>query len=93
MSTNLLQKPSLEYLEQLLHQSAIDADFHQELLACPEAFGIPAEMKLLLPTSVEKQDQSFVNLFNDALGELNIVACSSTCSFGPYTIVCDGTTK
>ncbi|WP_414583111.1 cinnamycin family lantibiotic [Scytonema sp. PCC 10023] len=94
MSANLLQKPSAEYLEQLLHKAAIDADFREELLASPEAFGIPADTELVLPTSVEKQDRSFVNLFNDALGELNIVAqCASTCSFGPYTVICDGTTK
>jgi hypothetical protein len=93
MSTISTQKPSADYLEQLLHQAAVDADFREELLSNPEAFGAPTDIELMLPTSVEKQDQSSINLFNDALGELNIVACASTCSFGPYTIVCDGTTK
>jgi hypothetical protein len=94
MSTTTLEKSSVNYLEQLFHQAAIDAEFSSEFLTNPEAFGIANDAKFVLPVSVEKQDQTFFELFNNALGELNqIVACSSTCSFGPITIVCDGTTK
>ncbi|MBW4496783.1 MAG: cinnamycin family lantibiotic [Oscillatoria princeps RMCB-10] len=89
-----LEKPSVTYLEQLFQQAAIDADFRDELLANPEAFGIPAGAEIGLPAAVEKQEQSVFELLDDALGELNIaVACATTCSFGPFTIVCDGTTK
>ncbi|WP_017718744.1 cinnamycin family lantibiotic [Kamptonema formosum] len=89
-----LEKPSVIYLEQLFQKAAIDADFRDEILANPEAFGIPAGAELALPAAVEKQDQSVFELLDDALGELNIaVACRATCSFGPFTIVCDGTTK
>lgn len=89
---NTIEKPSVEYLEKLFHQAAIDSDFRSELQNNPEAFGIPAYVEL--PQSVEKQDESFVELLNDALGELDVVAaCGSTCSFGLVTYVCDGSTK
>ncbi len=93
MSTTL-QAPSVEYLEQLLQMAAVDAEFSNELQNHPEAFGINADMEISLPNSVEKQDESFVALLNNALGQLDIVSqCISTCSQGPLTIVCDGTTK
>ena len=91
MSTTLLGLPSVEYLEQLLQMAAVDAEFSNELQNHPEFFGINADIKL--PKSVEKQDESFVELLNNALGQLDIVACRTTCSFGPLTIVCDGATK
>ncbi|MCL1467482.1 cinnamycin family lantibiotic [Argonema galeatum] len=94
MSVTLQTKPSIEYLEQLLQMAAIDADFSTELRNHPEAFGINVDMEFSLPMSVQKQDESFVELLNDALGQLDIMAqCASTCSAGPLTIVCDGTTK
>lgn len=92
MSATLLGNSSVEYLEQLFQLAAIDADFSNELRNHPEAFGLNADISV--PNSVEKQDESFVELLNDALGQLDImVACASTCSSGPLTIVCDGTTK
>lgn len=93
MSVTLLEKPSVNYLEQLLQQASFDAEFRSELLENPEAFGVPADIELVVPTSVEKQDESLFEMFDDALGELNIVACAYTCSFGPMTIMCDGGTK
>jgi hypothetical protein len=94
MSTTLQAKPSVEYLEQLFQMAAIDAEFSNELQNHPEMFGINADMMFSVPASVEKQDESFVELLNDALGQLDIMAgCASTCSAGPLTIVCDGTTK
>jgi hypothetical protein len=93
MSVTLLEKPSVNYLEQLLHQASFDAEFRSELLENPAAFGVPADIELVVPTSVEKQDESLFELFDDALGELNIVAeCKTTCSWG-LTYVCDGYTK
>jgi len=94
MSTTLQAKPSVEYLEQLFQMAAIDAEFSNELQNHPEMFGINADMVSSVPMSVEKQDQSFVELLNDALGQLDImVACATTCSWGPITAICDGTTK
>ena len=94
MSTTL-QAPSVEYLEQLLQMAAVDAEFSNELQNHPEAFGINADMEISLPNSVQKQDESFVALLNNALGQLDIMAeqCGVTCSVGPLTIVCDGSTK
>jgi hypothetical protein len=93
MSTTL-QSPSTEYLEQLLQMAAIDSEFSNEFQNHPEVFGINADTEFSLPASVQKQDESFVELLNDALGQLDIMAqCASTCSGGPLTIVCDGTTK
>jgi hypothetical protein len=94
MSTTLQAKPSVEYLEQLFQMAAIDAEFSNQLQTHPEMFGINAEIVSSVPQSVEKQDESFVELLNDALGQLDImVACATTCSYGPVTAVCDGTTK
>jgi len=92
MSVTLLEKPSVNYLEQLLHQASFDAEFRSELLGNPAAFGVPADIELVVPTAVEKQDESLFELFDDALGELNIVACGITCSWG-LTRLCDGYTK
>jgi Family of unknown function (DUF5973) len=41
------------------------------------------------------QEQSGIDLKDNIEGELGIgpMACKSTCTQGPYTIVCDGTTK
>lgn len=94
MSNDTLEKTSVNYLEQLFYQAAIDTEFSGEFSRSPEDFGISNDTKFALPTSVEKQDQTFFELFNDALGELNqIVACRSTCTERYFTIVCDGTTK
>lgn len=94
MTATLIEKPSINYLEQLLNQAAVDAEFRSELLENPEAFGLASAPELAIPASVEQQDESFFELLDDSLGELNIVAqCSTTCSYGPLTIVCDGTTK
>ncbi|MBC6480600.1 MAG: cinnamycin family lantibiotic [Hormoscilla sp. GM7CHS1pb] len=79
-------------LEKLMHQASIDAEFRNELKKRPEVFGLSATTTL--PEAIEKQDESFVELLNDALSGLNVVGqCKNTCSFGPITAVCDGTTK
>lgn len=93
MSVTILEKPSVNYLEQLLQQASFDAEFRSELLENPESFGVPADIELVLPTSVQKQDESFIELLDDALGELNIVPCRSTCIQGPLTMICDGHTR
>lgn len=43
-----------------------------------------------LPTAVEPQEQASLDL---AAGSAFTAQCRSTCSSGPLTFVCDGTTK
>ncbi|MDJ1174292.1 cinnamycin family lantibiotic [Roseofilum capinflatum] len=93
MTTILIEHSPSNYLEQLLNQAAVDAEFRSELLKNPEAFGLSSDTELAIPTSVEQQDESFFEWFDDALGELNIAAqCGTSCNKGPITIVCDGNT-
>jgi Family of unknown function (DUF5973) len=95
MSNNTVEQPSANYLEQLLQRAATDAEFRDELESNPEYFGISSGTKLVLPKSVAMQEQSGIDLKDNIEGELGIgpMACKSTCTQGPYTIVCDGTTK
>ncbi len=72
-------------LERMMQQAAVDADFRADSVK----FGIDT-----LPEAVEEQDQHFYDLLNDGIDSIGVlVACSSTCSFGPFTIACDGQTK
>jgi hypothetical protein len=93
MSTNVLEKPSVNYQEQLLQRAVVDSEFRSELMSNPEAFGLPTDSKnLVLPTPVAKQDMSFVELVGDDTGLIAPMAqCRSTCVSG-WTIRCDGTT-
>jgi Family of unknown function (DUF5973) len=95
MSNNTVEQPSANYLEQLLQRAATDAEFREQLESNPKSFGISSDIKLVLPKSVATQEQSVIDLKDNIEGELGIVpmACKSTCTQGPYTIVCDGTTK
>ena len=78
--------------DQLLHQVAVDPAFRAELEADPAAFGA-ASHEFNLPASVQGQDESFLEALGDEMQGLDIFACASTCSFGPFTIICDGNTK
>jgi hypothetical protein len=72
-------------LERVLQQAAVDPDFRRE----SARFGVEQ-----LPESVQEQDQSFFELLNDGMQAVHVlIACGSTCSAGPFTIVCDGSTK
>lgn len=75
-------------LEEALYQSVVDEEFRAELLEDPSRFGM-GELGSALPDPVERQDQALLDLASGSY----IVACRSTCSFGPFTVVCDGTTK
>jgi Family of unknown function (DUF5973) len=77
-------------LEQLLYRSVVDAEFRAELLGNPSDFGVRHD-DLLLPDPVEQQDQALLDVAS--IAAMDVYACASTCSFGPFTIVCDGTTK
>lgn len=87
MSTTLAEKTV--DLDEILYQSVVDEEFRAQLLADPSIFGLGG-FDVALPAPVEPQDQTLLDL---ASGSQYIVACRSTCSSGPFTIVCDGTTK
>ncbi len=93
MSTNTVKQSSANYLEQLLHRSAVDATFRDELAANPESFGISSDSNLVLPAAVLEQEQSGIELTDDIADRLIVAACQTSCTGGPYTIVCDGSTK
>lgn len=94
MSSNTVEMPSNKYLEELLQRAVVDSSFRDELVANPESFGIPSDTKLVLPTPVEKHEECGIELNDDIAGDLGIVgSCQTSCTTGPYTIVCDGSTK
>ena len=76
-------------LDDMFYQSVVDEEFRAQLLADPGLFGL-GEPSLLLPTPVEPQDEALLDL---ASGADFVAQCSSTCSAGPFTVVCDGSTK
>jgi hypothetical protein len=76
-------------LDDLLYQSVVDEEFRELLLADPGSFGLPASPPVL-PDPVEAQDRTLLDLVT---GSEFTAQCKSTCSEGPLTIICDGTTK
>ncbi len=76
-------------LDEILYQSVVDEEFRAQLLADPGLFGL-AELSFALPDPVEPQDPALLDL---ASGVDFVAQCRSTCSAGPLTVICDGTTK
>lgn len=76
-------------LDQVLYQSVVDEEFRALVLADPSAFGL-SEPSFGFPAAVEPQDRALLDL---ASGAQFSSMCASTCSSGPFTFVCDGTTK
>ncbi|GAA2803384.1 cinnamycin family lantibiotic [Saccharopolyspora taberi] len=74
----------------LLQRAVVDGEFRSALLADPAAFGVAADA---LPAPVEQPDQESLDFWTEGISAVEIYACESTCSFGPFTVVCDGTTK
>jgi len=70
----------------MLH-SAVDAEFRDELV---NTFGISADS---LPTTVEQPDQETLDFWTEGISAMEVYACRNSCSFGPFTIICDGDTK
>jgi hypothetical protein len=75
-------------LDDLLYRSVVDEELRTRLLADPGLFGLKDPGPL--PAPVEPQDESLLDL---ASGADFMAQCRSTCSYGPFTVVCDGTTK
>lgn len=82
MFTTLSESP-LD-LDELLYLSAVDEEFRAMILTDPEGFGHQ------LPEPVEPQDRGLLEL---GMSALDVYACVSSCSSGPFTIICDGSTK
>lgn len=78
---------------QLLHQAAVDTEFREELEANPGAYGIDFDEEFVFPDAVEEQDETFLKRLGDDLDGGAVAQCETSCSFGPFTIICDGTTK
>ena len=68
--------------------TVVDPEFRQDMA---DRFGtvgdIDAIEKILPP------DTTFRDLLRGDLESIEILACVSTCSKGPITLICDGTTK
>lgn len=79
-------------LEELLYLSAADHEFRTNLLDDPQTFGLEREA-VSLPDAVERQDQESLNVWIQGLEAVEVYNCGATCSAGPATIICDGTTK
>lgn len=71
-------------------QAVVDSEFRTELLTDPGAFGVAA---FPLPAPVEQPDQESLDFWTEGVAAMEIYACLTSCSWGPVTVVCDGTTK
>ena len=76
-------------LDEALYQSVVDEGFRALVAADPGSFGL-GERGASLPAAVEPQDLGLLDL---ASGIQFTAQCRSTCTQGPVTIICDGTTK
>jgi hypothetical protein len=77
-------------LDELLYQSVVDDEFRSDLVADPLRFGLDFE-SLFLPEPVEPQNQDLLDI--GFAGVDVVYMCGSTCSSGPFTVVCDGCSK
>lgn len=71
-------------------QAVVDSEFRTELLADPAAFGLSGSS---LPAPVEQPDRESLDFWTEGVAAMEIYACRTSCSWGPITAVCDGTTK
>ncbi|GAA4139378.1 cinnamycin family lantibiotic [Actinomadura keratinilytica] len=74
----------------VLRHAAADAEVRAEVLAAPEAFGVSAGT---VPVSVEPLDEETLGFWTEGVAAVEVYACATSCSAGPFTIVCDGGTK
>ena len=76
-------------LDDVRYRSVVDDEFRAQLLADPSLLGLGG-LSVELPAPVEAQDSTGLDLVS---GDYYITMCTSTCSQGPVTLICDGTTK
>jgi hypothetical protein len=74
----------------MLRQAAADPEAREMLLSDPASFGVSAQA---IPAPVEPQDAESLEFWTEGVARIDAAACVSTCSFGPFTFACDGTTK
>jgi hypothetical protein len=74
----------------ILRHAAADSEFRERLLADPESFGASAAE---IPAPVEPQDTESLKFWTEGLARMDVGPCATSCSFGIFTIVCDGSTK
>jgi hypothetical protein len=89
--TTILHKNPLSD-EQVLYQATVDNEFRTAVLDAPTEFGLDHDA-LQMPDPVEQQDQAALKFWTEAMESVEVYACASTCTEGPFTIICDGTTK
>lgn len=87
MSTAVCERPA--DLEQLFYQAAADYEFRTELLDHPRAFGLEHD-DVFLPSPVEAQEHISLGFWSEGMAAMD---CASSCSYGPFTFVCDGNSK
>ncbi len=78
--------------ETMLYQAAVDHEFRTELMDTPGAFGMDHDT-LLLPDTVERQEQESSKIWIEGLAAVDVYNCAATCRYGAITVVCDGNTK
>ena len=71
-------------------RAVVDDEFRTEMLADPSVFGMASSA---LPAPVEQPDQESLDFWTEGIAAMEIYACGTSCSWGPFTIVCDGQTK
>ena len=54
------------------------------------AFGVSADT---VPVSVEALDEESLGFWTEGVAAVEVYACATSCSAGPFTVVCDGGTK
>jgi hypothetical protein len=74
----------------VLRHAAADSEFREQLLADPESFGTTAAE---IPASVAPQDAESLKYWTEGLARSDATRCATSCSFGIFTVVCDGSTK
>jgi hypothetical protein len=78
--------------ETMLYQAVVDHEFRARFTDTPGGFGVDHDA-IVLPDAVERQEQESLKIWSEGLAALDVYDCVSTCSWGPITAVCDGTTK
>jgi len=78
--------------ETILYQAIVDHEFRAALVGTPGIFGMD-HATFLLPDTVEQQEQESTKIWSEGLAAVDVYNCTSTCSYGPVTILCDGSTK
>ena len=79
--------------ETMLYQAVVDHEFRAEI--ADNTSNVPG-MDLntfLLPDAVERQEQESLKIWSEGLAAVDVYNCTSSCSYGQITIICDGTTK